>query len=188
MCSDAQSCPTRCDHVDCSLGGLFIHGILQSRILEWVTISSSRGSSRPRDWTCVSFITCIGRCILTTSATWGALCDANVQPSVENSPKRDLKNTLETSVLIFCFWEEPKPPWDFPDLLLIYGRYDNEKQFPVACKHDTFVDFGALATCPSPVPMAWSRYISCPVECKRFLLASPVMCVSPETSSPSPSW
>ena len=38
-----------CDPVNCSLPGFSIHGILQARILEWVTISFSRGSSRPRE-------------------------------------------------------------------------------------------------------------------------------------------
>uniref|UniRef100_A0A8C6E430 Cytochrome c oxidase subunit 5A, mitochondrial n=1 Tax=Moschus moschiferus TaxID=68415 RepID=A0A8C6E430_MOSMO len=47
--SIAQSCPTLCDPVDCSLPGFSVHGILQARILEWVTISFSRGSSQPRD-------------------------------------------------------------------------------------------------------------------------------------------
>ena len=41
----AQSCPTLCDPVDCSLPGSSIHGILQARILEWVAISVCRGSS-----------------------------------------------------------------------------------------------------------------------------------------------
>ena len=50
----AQSCRTLCDPVDCNLPGSFVHGILQARILEWVAISFSRGSSRPRDWTRVS--------------------------------------------------------------------------------------------------------------------------------------
>ena len=50
----AQSCPTLCDPVNCDLPGSSIHGILQARILEWVAISFSRGSSRPRDWTRVS--------------------------------------------------------------------------------------------------------------------------------------
>ena len=50
----AQSCLTLCGPVDCSLPGFSIHGILQARILEWVTISFSRGSSRPRDRTQVS--------------------------------------------------------------------------------------------------------------------------------------
>ena len=44
------------DPVDCSPPGSSIHGILQARILEWVAISFSRGSSQPRDWTQVSHI------------------------------------------------------------------------------------------------------------------------------------
>ena len=51
-----QLCPTLCNPVDCSLPGSFLHGILQARILEWVAISFSRGSSRPRDQTGVSCI------------------------------------------------------------------------------------------------------------------------------------
>ena len=41
----AQSCPTLCDPLDCSPPGSSVHGILQARILEWVAISFSRGSS-----------------------------------------------------------------------------------------------------------------------------------------------
>ena len=52
----AQSCPTLWDPVDYSLPGFSVHGILQARMLEWVTISFSRGSSRPRDRTQVSHI------------------------------------------------------------------------------------------------------------------------------------
>ena len=52
----AQSCPTLCDPMDCSPPGSSIHGILQARILEWVAISFSRGSSWPRDWAQVSCI------------------------------------------------------------------------------------------------------------------------------------
>ena len=55
-----QSCPTLCDPVDCSLQGSSVHGIFQARVLEWVAISFSRGSSRPRDQTQVSRIA--GRC------------------------------------------------------------------------------------------------------------------------------
>ena len=50
----AQLCLTLCDPVDWSLPGSCVHGILQARILEWVAISFSRGSSRPRNWTQVS--------------------------------------------------------------------------------------------------------------------------------------
>ena len=48
------SCPTLCDPMDCSLSGSSVCGILQARILEWVAISFSRRSSRPRDWTQIS--------------------------------------------------------------------------------------------------------------------------------------
>ena len=40
----AQLCSTLCDPMDCGLPGSSVHGILQARILEWVAISSSRGS------------------------------------------------------------------------------------------------------------------------------------------------
>ena len=53
----AQLCLTLCDPRNCSsLQGSSIHGIYQARILEWVAISFSRRSSRPRDWTQVSHI------------------------------------------------------------------------------------------------------------------------------------
>ena len=47
----AQSYLTLCNPMDCSPPGCSVHGILQARILEWVAISFSRGSSWPRDWT-----------------------------------------------------------------------------------------------------------------------------------------
>ena len=49
-----QSCSTLCDPMDCSLPGSSVRGIFQARILEWVAISFSRGSSWPRDRTQVS--------------------------------------------------------------------------------------------------------------------------------------
>ena len=52
----AQSCLILCDSVDCSQPGSSVHGILKGRILEWVAILFSRGSSRPRNWTWVSCI------------------------------------------------------------------------------------------------------------------------------------
>ena len=51
-----QSCPTVCDPMDYSPPGSSFHGILQARILKWVAISFSRGSSPPRDLTQVSCI------------------------------------------------------------------------------------------------------------------------------------
>ena len=51
MC--APSCLTLWDPADCSLPGSFVHGILQAGILEWVAISFSRQSSRPRGPSCI---------------------------------------------------------------------------------------------------------------------------------------
>ena len=45
-----------CNPLDCSPPGSSVHGILQARILEWVAVPSSRGSSQPRNWTQVSWI------------------------------------------------------------------------------------------------------------------------------------
>ena len=59
-----QSCPTLCNPMDCSLPGSSVHGTLQARTLEWLAISSSRGSSRPRDWTLVSYVSCTGGWLL----------------------------------------------------------------------------------------------------------------------------
>ena len=52
----AQSCPTLCDPIDCSLLGYSVHGIFQAIVLELVAISFSRGSSQPRARTRVSWI------------------------------------------------------------------------------------------------------------------------------------
>ena len=62
----AKSCLTPCDPMDCSPPGSSVYGLFQARILEWIVISFSRGSSRPRVQTRVS---CIGRWILHHGAT-----------------------------------------------------------------------------------------------------------------------
>ena len=56
LCLVAQSCPTLCHPMNCSPPGSSVHGLLQARILEWVAMPSSRGSSQPRDRTQVSCI------------------------------------------------------------------------------------------------------------------------------------
>ena len=53
-----------CDTVHRSLPGSSVHGILQARILEWVAMPSSRGSSQPRNRTHVSYISCISKWVL----------------------------------------------------------------------------------------------------------------------------
>ena len=64
VCARAQLCLTLCDPMDCSPPGPSVHGTFLVRIIEWVAISFSRGSSRPRDQTPVSCVSCIGRWIL----------------------------------------------------------------------------------------------------------------------------
>ena len=66
-CSVTQSRATLWDPMDCSPPRSSAHGISQVRILEWVAFSLSRGSSRPRDRTCIS---CMGRRVLYHWATW----------------------------------------------------------------------------------------------------------------------
>ena len=62
LCAHAQSlqlCPTLCNPMHSSPPGSSVFGILQARILEWVAMPSSWGSSWPKDRTCISCISCI---------------------------------------------------------------------------------------------------------------------------------
>ena len=64
------ACPPLCHPMDCSPPGSSVHGIFQARILEWVAISSSRGSSRPRDRNNISCVSCTGKQIFYHCTTW----------------------------------------------------------------------------------------------------------------------
>ena len=96
-----QSCLTLCDPMDCSPPCSFIHGSLQARIPEWVAMSPSRGSSRPRDGTCTSRFSSIAGRFITTEPPgkilfldwghfWGALllvaCNSANGPFIKMSP------------------------------------------------------------------------------------------------------
>ena len=103
QCSVTQSCLTLWDPMDCSPPGSSVHGILQAGILEWVAISSSRGSSQPRDQIHVSCISCIGRQLLYHWATW----EVSTHPSLENQNRGFCP----------CFSLAASPPnwpWYFP--------------------------------------------------------------------------
>ena len=67
----AQLCLTLCDPMDCSMSGSSVHGIFYARILEWVAIPFSKGSSQPRDRTWVS---CIAGRFFTVWATSSPNC------------------------------------------------------------------------------------------------------------------
>ena len=86
-CLVAKSCPTLCDPMNCSLPGSSVCGMSQARILAWGVISYSRGSSRPRDRTCIS---CIGKRILYHCATLWA---SNSTP--ESVPQRTEDRTKQ---------------------------------------------------------------------------------------------
>ena len=72
-----QSFPTLSDPVECSPPAASVQGILQARILQWVAIPFSRGSSQLRDWTWVSCVSCIGR--------WGLSCGSSGKGSTCNA-------------------------------------------------------------------------------------------------------
>ena len=85
--SCAQLCPTLCDPMDCALPDSSVCGILQARTLEWVAISFSRASSRPRDQTHVS-------CLLSLPC-WQA-------DSLPPAPPGKLSVKRKTSALFCC--------------------------------------------------------------------------------------
>ena len=116
--SVAQSCPILCDHMDRSSPVSSLHAILQARILEYVAISSSWGSSQPRDWTHVSCGSCLSRQILYHWATWKALLG-----------HIDVKLLRVTSLSILrrlCSSECRKIWWDPWEKLYTVGQYKNE--------------------------------------------------------------
>ena len=87
-----QSCPTLCDPMGCSPPGTSVCGVSQARILEWVALSFSRVSSRPRDRTLVS---CIAGSFLTIWATWLNKCPP---------PGDLLKSQIEIAVWFLSSW------------------------------------------------------------------------------------
>ena len=104
----AQSFLTLRNPVDCSLPGSSIHGILQVRILEWVAISFSGGSSQPRDWTQVSCIA--GRCF-TLWATreapdfWTKATQIKYLPfNIKHKSLNDVKTLYNSQQRIFFFF------------------------------------------------------------------------------------
>ena len=67
-----QLCLTLCNPMDCSPRGSSAYGNLQVRILEWVAMLFSRGSSQSMDWTCISCVSCIAGGFFIHWATWEA--------------------------------------------------------------------------------------------------------------------
>ena len=94
-CVHAQLGPSLCDPMDCSLPGSSVHEISQARILEWAAISSSRGSSWPRDQNC-TFCTA-GGFFTTEPQGWG--------------PQKSEGPPLRYKFLDYMYWLESKSPY-----------------------------------------------------------------------------
>ena len=108
--------------MDCSLPGSSIHGILQARILEWVAISFSRGSSQPRDWTWISRNTGRHFTIWTTreahflSFTW---CDYNIYLLLRGKVNHQSNNTWSYQFMYFLNWHR----WERMSIALWFSRF-----------------------------------------------------------------
>ena len=124
----AQLCLTLCHSTDYSPPDSSVHGIFQARILEWVAISYSRGSSQPRGRICISCTSCIGRWIHYPCTTWEALPGSQAA-------------LMENSGLTEAIWSLPRP-LDGADWPLV-----SKKNQPFS-KKNTFIpyfpDFTAL--------------------------------------------
>ena len=102
--------------MDCSSPGSSVHGIFQTRILEWVAISSSGGSPQPRDWNYISWGSCIAGKLFTTEPQGKApvmyyhcatMLLSNVFCPEANRKKKELLCSLPT--LLFFSWEYGSP-------------------------------------------------------------------------------
>ena len=94
-----------CDPMDCSPPGSSVHGILRARILEWVVIPFSRGSSWPRNGTHISWVSCIGRQIPYHWITWEALIMTYFRVfwnNYTNSTERSLIPFIQLSPVKTC--------------------------------------------------------------------------------------
>ena len=91
----AQSGPTLWDPTGCSPPGSSVCGILQARILEWVAIPSSRGSSLPRDQTYIFWVSCISRWVIYHRITREARGLESVKEARKMRQNQSLKRSRE---------------------------------------------------------------------------------------------
>ena len=107
-----QSCLTLCNPMDVSPPSSSLYGILQARILERAAMPSNRESFQPGDRTRISYISCIGKWVLTTSATWEAPFTAHIS-NISRGRERG------------TFPADSTNPW-FESVDLILGRALNQ--------------------------------------------------------------
>ena len=106
-----QSCPTLCNPMDCSPPGSSVHGILHARVLEWVALPSSKGSSWPRVWTWVS---CIASRLFTIWATRETLMSWSYPPSPQSAFSwgciRSISDTLKHMGFFYHIYRRQHAP------------------------------------------------------------------------------
>ena len=104
VCGYVLSCLRLCDSMQCSLPDSSAHGIFQPRILEWVAILYFRGSSLPRDWTWLSYVSYVGRQILHHWATWEAYITGNYMqyPGINYNGKEYKKGCILCITELLC--------------------------------------------------------------------------------------
>ena len=103
VCSIPQSCLILCNPVDCSPPGSSVHGIFQTIILEWVSISCSRGFSWPKDQTSVSWVSCMAGGFFTTmpsEKSWS--CWLRVRIQFLGKQVQGQRNALSVKVTQSC--------------------------------------------------------------------------------------
>ena len=134
-CSLTQSCPSLCDPTDCSPTGSTVHGILQGRILEWVAMPFSRGSSE-------TWVSCIAGRFSIIRATreaqlssvqslsrarlfatlWTTACHASLSINSQSLPKlTSIELMMPSNHLIFCHL-----------LLLLPSIFPASESFPMS--------------------------------------------------------
>ena len=101
-CLVTQSCPTLCDPMDYSMPDSSVLGIFQARILEWVAISFSRGSSWPRDWTSHLHYRQLLHCLKHQRSIWPGFKSSclGIYRRIFKYPNSTSDSTPTTSVLL----------------------------------------------------------------------------------------
>ena len=106
-CLVAKLCPTLCNPMDCSPPGSSVHGILQERTLEWVAISSSRRSSRPRDQTCIS---CVAGGFFTTGILYHQGSPWGVTNKVQMGKAGSIGGFIKEDILLSALEQRARIP------------------------------------------------------------------------------
>ena len=149
--SGHQSWPTLCNPIDCSPPGSSVHGISQARILEWVAISFSRGSSQPRDRT---WVFCIAGRFFTISGTVISSCGYYV------ITQHKVSHPIKSRSWFLLTLPMRDHRWSRAGSLRVRGSLGGARGSQSSASH-AFLKAGWLPGCPAPVPiLKWAFVLS----------------------------